>query len=93
MNIICAADNKYLPYCGIMLTSLFECNKDVKFAVTILQPEATTESSVLSKIEKLALHYGANIQLKEVTEKCYLLNYAILVKILSVLYPKLHIFV
>lgn len=69
MNIICAADDKYLPYCGIMLTSLFECNKDVKFDVTILQPEATTESNILSKIKKLAIHYGANIQLKEVTEE------------------------
>ena len=30
INILCAADNKYIPYCGIMLTSVFENNKDVK---------------------------------------------------------------
>lgn len=27
MNIVCAADDNYVPYCGVMLTSLFENNK------------------------------------------------------------------
>ena len=28
MNVLCATDNRYAPYCGIMLTSLLENNKD-----------------------------------------------------------------
>ena len=28
INILCATDNGYAPYCGIMLTSLLENNKE-----------------------------------------------------------------
>lgn len=28
INIVCATDDKYVPYCGVMLTSLFENNKE-----------------------------------------------------------------
>lgn len=36
INILCATDNNYAPYCGIMLTSLFESNKDCVFSVYVL---------------------------------------------------------
>ena len=36
INIVCATDNNYAPYCGIMLTSLFESNKDCVFSVYVL---------------------------------------------------------
>ncbi len=35
INILCATDNNYAPYCGIMLTSLFESNKDSRFDVYV----------------------------------------------------------
>ena len=35
INILCATDNKYAPFCGIMLTSLFENNKDYRFNVYV----------------------------------------------------------
>ena len=35
-NILCATDNNFIPYCGVMLTSLFENNKEVKFNVFII---------------------------------------------------------
>lgn len=35
INVLCATDDNYAPYCGIMLTSLFENNKDCQFRVSI----------------------------------------------------------
>ena len=35
-NILCATDDNYVPYCGIMLTSLFENNKEADINVYIL---------------------------------------------------------
>lgn len=35
LSILCATDNNYAPYCGIMLTSLFESNKDCRFNVFV----------------------------------------------------------
>lgn len=35
IKILCSPDNNYVPYCGIMQTSLFENNKDSKFEVYI----------------------------------------------------------
>ena len=35
INILCATDNNYAPYCGIMLTSLFESNRDCGFNVFV----------------------------------------------------------
>lgn len=34
-NILCSTDDNYIPYCGIMLTSLFESNKENTFNVYI----------------------------------------------------------
>ncbi len=36
IRILCATDDAYVPYYGIMLTSLFETNKDERFSVYVL---------------------------------------------------------
>lgn len=36
INILCACDERYAPYCGVMLTSLLESNRDNAVAVYIL---------------------------------------------------------
>lgn len=36
INIVCATDNNYVPYCGIMLTSFYENNRDVEITTYIL---------------------------------------------------------
>lgn len=36
MNILCSTDNNYVPYCGIMLTSLFENNRGETICVFIM---------------------------------------------------------
>ena len=35
-NILCCTDEKYAPYYGIMLTSLFDNNKEVTFDIYVL---------------------------------------------------------
>lgn len=44
INILCAADDNYVPYCGIMLTSLFENNKDVDIDVYLMTAGLTDKN-------------------------------------------------
>lgn len=67
INILCATDNNYAPYCGIMLTSLFESNKDCHFVVYIFQDGSVMEENVL-KYHRLAKKYGNEIVLKTIDE-------------------------
>ena len=60
INILCAADNKYIPYCGIMLTSVFENNKDVEVNAYVLIDSPLTNSNRY-KIDNLAKQYGQRI--------------------------------
>lgn len=61
MNIACATDNNYAPYCGIMLTSLFENNKDHSFSVYILSRGLSEEHC--SKFDILARKYHSEIKI------------------------------
>ncbi|MDO5340846.1 MAG: glycosyltransferase family 8 protein [Bacteroidia bacterium] len=53
INILCATDKNFVPYCGIMLTSLFENNKEEKLCVNII-----VDSSVKDKDRKLFVKLG-----------------------------------
>ena len=61
INIICATDDNYAPYCGVMLTSLFENNKERRVNVYIL---IGTSLSVQNEdnLYKTAKKYGQEIQ-------------------------------
>ena len=67
INILCATDNNYAPYCGIMLTSLFESNKDCHFVVYVFEDGSVTEENV-SKYQRLAKKYGNDVVLKTIDE-------------------------
>lgn len=67
INILCATDQNYAPYCGIMLTSLFESNKDCRFLVHIFVDKSLTEENV-KKYNHLAKKYGNEIVLKTIDE-------------------------
>lgn len=58
MNIICSCDANYVPYCGIMLTSVFENNKDSQINVYVFCNHKKIDTS---EIEKLANKYDQNI--------------------------------
>lgn len=60
INIVCATDGKYVPYCGVMLTSLFENNKEREINVYILIDKALPANGV-AKFERLAKHYHQTI--------------------------------
>lgn len=47
MNILCATDDNYTPYCGIMLTSLLENNRDVETAIYILTDGISSENEAI----------------------------------------------
>lgn len=59
MNILCATDDNYVPYCGIMLTSLFENNKDEDIHVFILTESLSLENN--KKYADLAKKYRQEI--------------------------------
>ena len=60
-NILCATDDNYVPYCGIMLTSLFENNKGLNFCIYILVEHLSNKSK--SEFATLAKKYSQNIEI------------------------------
>lgn len=67
INILCATDNNYAPYCGIMLTSLFDSNKDCHFVVYIFEDGSVAKENV-DKYQRLAKKYGNEVVLKTIDE-------------------------
>lgn len=62
--ILCATDDNYAPYCGIMLTSLLE-NNPGPFHVYIAH-DGSISNKNRRRLDKLAKRYGVEIILKEV---------------------------
>lgn len=56
INVLCATDDKYVPYCGIMLTSLFENNKDREVNAYIMIDKPLSRKSILN-LKKVAEKY------------------------------------
>lgn len=46
INIVCATDEKYVPYCGVMITSAFENNKEREVNVYILIDKSLSIKSI-----------------------------------------------
>ena len=67
INILCAADDNYAPYCGIMLTSLFENNKDCHFEVWVFVDGSFSEDNK-RKYSLLGQKYGQEIVLQKIDE-------------------------
>ena len=66
-NILCATDDNYVPYCGIMLTSLFENNKEHNFCIYILVEQLSNKSK--SEFATLAKKYSQKIEIITVDSK------------------------
>ena len=58
--IVCASDDNYAPYCGIMLTSVFENNKDWDISTFILIDKPFQEKNQ-RKFRLLSKKYGVDI--------------------------------
>ncbi len=57
MNIVCSIDNNYVQHCAVMLTSLFENNKDVQCNIYILS-EGLLDNYII-ELNKLVANYGS----------------------------------
>lgn len=65
LNILCATDDAYIPYCGIMLTSLFESNKAYKINVYVLTDHISIQSK--KTLNALADKYAQTIHVVTIT--------------------------
>ncbi len=74
MNILCATDNRYAPYCGIMLTSLIENNRDSDLHIYILASSLDVENK--AKFSMLSEKYKITIDI--VDAQSHLLHFDIL---------------
>lgn len=68
INILCATDNNYAPYCGIMLTSLFESNKDCRFRVFVFVDGCLSNTNQ-KKYKELEQKYRCEISLMAIDER------------------------
>ena len=69
INILCSTDDNYVPYCGIMLTSLFENNKDDQITVFLLTGGLSDFN--ISTLLKLATDYSQSIKVIKVDEEVF----------------------
>ena len=60
INILCATDDNYVPYCGVMITSVFESNKDSRVDAYILIDKPLS-SRAQHRFSKLAAKYDNSI--------------------------------
>lgn len=70
INIVCATDDNYAPYCGVMLTSVFENNKERDVHAFILVDKPLSEDS-LRKMAQLARKYGQTIEYCQVDNSIF----------------------
>ena len=59
--IVCATDDNYAPYCGVMLTSVLENNKDRDVSAYILMDKPLQEKQQ-KRFNQLSDKYGARIE-------------------------------
>lgn len=67
INILCATDNRYAPYCGIMLTSLLENNRSSRFCIYVFVDKCLSEDNEL-KYQQLAQNYACEIHVMHIDE-------------------------
>ncbi|MDR0895465.1 MAG: glycosyltransferase family 8 protein [Prevotellaceae bacterium] len=67
INILCATDEKFAPYCGIMLTSLLENNRNHQLCTYILVRGLSAKNSSLFSL--LAERYNTPIHIVQVPDE------------------------
>lgn len=59
IHVVCATDSNYIPYCGVMVTSLFENNKGEKICIHVLGVGLTDENR--GRLTQIGRKYIQNI--------------------------------
>lgn len=65
-NILCSPDNNYTQYCGIMLTSLFENNKEQLFNIIVLCNNLSKENK--ESLYALAKKYNQQLVIQNIDD-------------------------
>ena len=82
ISIVCSTDDNYAPYCGIMLTSVFENNRDQEVDAYILT-DRQLQAKNQRRFERLSEKYGADIKFVMV-DKSFFDKFPVMVDHLSV---------
>ena len=61
IHLLCATDDNYVPYCGVMLTSVFENNKENRVNVYVIIDKPLSLSNQ-RRFQKLADQYSQTIE-------------------------------
>lgn len=69
INILCSADNNYAAYCGVMLTTLYENNKDCDIDVYLLT-DGLSENEI-RKFQQFEQHYKTTIHIITVRRESF----------------------
>lgn len=69
IKILCTPDDNYIPYCGIMLTSLFENNKDLDICVYVMCEHL--EENNIADLKRLSGNYNADIKFITVNKETF----------------------
>lgn len=64
-NVLCATDENYVPYCGVMITSLFENNNDLDLCVFIIT-DTQLSWTARRKFKLLSSKYNHRIEIVNV---------------------------
>lgn len=70
LSIVCATDDNYAPYCGIMLTSVFENHKDREVSAYILIDKPLQEVQQ-KRFKKLSEKYMADVNFIKVDKSFF----------------------
>lgn len=65
--IVTACDDKYVPYCGILITSIFDNNKELDVIVNILTDYISDENRKL--LHRLAVQFKQTINVIDIDKK------------------------
>lgn len=69
-SVLCATDENYVPYCGIMITSLFENNRDLDLCVYIIT-DTHFSKAVQRKFMRLENQYHQHIEIVKVDKSLF----------------------
>lgn len=70
INILCATDSNFVPWCGIMLTSVFENNKSEKICAYVIVDESVDNIQERT-FQKMATKYNQSVQIFHIASRAF----------------------
>lgn len=70
INILCAIDSNFVPWCGIMLTSVFENNQLEKVCAYVIVDESVDKIQERT-FQKMATKYNQSVEILHVASRTF----------------------